>query len=161
MGDSQVAFERIGPTGYRLVTRFGLARQVKRNSVPVPGGSNLLAGSKCEEFCAATGSKEIRGWCSVLEHEMMHWSGVKMSHIFGTQAFYHRKVMFAMPDRRSLDSSTAISFRGPLRGANEDAGWQAFELSDPNLLDTALSLLGEAYRDSVAHPFPEKPQHSR
>ena len=26
-GDSQVAFEKIGPTGYRLVTRFGLARQ--------------------------------------------------------------------------------------------------------------------------------------
>jgi hypothetical protein len=69
-----------------------------------------------KNFALLPASKEIRGWCSVLEQEMMHWSGVKMSHIFGTRAFYHRKVMFAMPDRRSLDSSTAISFRGPLRG---------------------------------------------
>jgi hypothetical protein len=115
-----------------------------------------------KNFALLPASKEIRGWCSILEQEMIHWSGVKMNHIFGTRAFYHRKVMFAMlPDRHSLDRSTAISFRGPLRGANEDAGWQAFELSDPNLLDTALSLLGEAYRESVAHPFPEKPQHSR
>jgi hypothetical protein len=96
----------------------------------------------------------------------MCWTGVKVSHIFGTRAFYHRKVMFAMlPDRRSLDSSTAISFRSPLRGSNEDAVWRSFELSGPNLLDTALSLLGEAYRDSIAHPFPEntfiEPQHSR
>jgi hypothetical protein len=41
-GGSQVAFERIGPTGYRLVTRFGLATQIERNRVPVPGRSNLL-----------------------------------------------------------------------------------------------------------------------
>jgi hypothetical protein len=42
-GGSEVAFERIGPTGYRLVTRFGLARQIQRNSIPVPGRSNLPA----------------------------------------------------------------------------------------------------------------------
>jgi hypothetical protein len=42
-GGSQVAFEKIGPTGYRLVTRFGLARQIERNSIPVPGRSNLPA----------------------------------------------------------------------------------------------------------------------
>jgi hypothetical protein len=65
-----------------------------------------------KNFALLPASKEIRGWCSILEQEMMHWSGVKMSHIFGKLAFCHRKVMFAMlPDRRSLDSSTAISFR--------------------------------------------------
>jgi hypothetical protein len=119
-----------------------------------------------KNFALLPASREIRGWCSILEQEMMHWSGVKMSHIFGTRAFYHRKVMFAMlPDRRSLDSSTAISFRAPLRGSHEDASWQSFELSGPYLIDTALSLLGEAYRDSIAHPFPAitvtEPQHSR
>jgi hypothetical protein len=58
-----------------------------------------------------------------------------MSHIFGTRAFYHRKVMFAMlPDRRSLDSSTAISFRAPLRGSNEDAGWRSFNSRVPTSL---------------------------
>jgi hypothetical protein len=113
-----------------------------------------------KNFALLPASKEIRGWCSILEQEMMHWSGVKISHIFGTRAFYHRKIMFVMlPDRRGLDSSTAISFRVPLRGSNGDAAWQSFELSGPNLLDTALSLLGEAYQDSVAHPFTT--QHSR
>jgi hypothetical protein len=36
-GGGQVAFERIGPTGYRLVTRFGLATQIEQNRIPVPG----------------------------------------------------------------------------------------------------------------------------
>jgi hypothetical protein len=115
-----------------------------------------------KNFALLPASKEIREWCSILEQEMMRWTGVKMIHIFGTRAFYHRKGMFAMlPDRRSLDSSTAISFRAPVGGSNEDSGWRSFELSGPNHLDTALSLLGGAYRDSIAHPFPEKPQRSR
>ena len=119
-----------------------------------------------KNYALLPASKEIREWCSILEEEMMRWTGVKMIHIFGTRGFYHRKTMFAMlPDRRSLGSSTAISFRAPLRDLNEDAGWRSFELSGPNLLDTALSLLGEAYRDSVAHPFPTntvtEPHHSR
>jgi hypothetical protein len=105
-------------------------------------------------FALLPASDEIRGWCLILEQEMMCWTGVKMNHVFGTRAFYHRKVMFAMlPDRRSLDSSTAISFRAPRKGSNEDADWRSFELSGPNLLDTALGLLREAYRDSVVHPF--------
>jgi len=110
-----------------------------------------------KNYALLPASDEIREWCSTLEQEMMHWTGVKMSHIFGTRAFYHRKVMFAMlPDQRSLDSSTAISFRAPLRGSNEEPGWQSFELSGRYLLDTALSLLDQAYRESVAHPFPKK-----
>lgn len=110
-----------------------------------------------KNFALLPATKEIREWCSILEQEMMHWTGVTMIHIFGTRAFYHRKVMFAMlPDRRSLDSPTAISFRAPHRGSNEDPGWESFELSGPYLLDTALSLLDEAYRDSVAHPFSKR-----
>ena len=119
-----------------------------------------------KNFALLPASEEIREWCLILEQEMVHWTGVKMSHIFGTRAFHHRKVMFAMlPDRRSLDSPTAISFRTPLKASNEDAGWQSFDLSGPNLLDKALWLLDEAYRDSVAHPFPKntvtEPQHFR
>jgi hypothetical protein len=41
-GGSEVAFERIGPTGYRLVNRFGLARRIEGNRILVPGRSNLL-----------------------------------------------------------------------------------------------------------------------
>jgi hypothetical protein len=41
-GSSQVAFERIGPTGYRLVTRFGLATRIEEKRIPVPGRSKFL-----------------------------------------------------------------------------------------------------------------------
>jgi hypothetical protein len=96
-------------------------------------------------------SQEVREWCSILEQEMMRWPGVKVSHMFGTLAFHRRKVMFAMlPDKRSLDGSTAISFRG-----EAETDWQTFELAHRDLVGTALSLLGQAYKDSVTHPFPE------
>ena len=68
-----------------------------------------------KNFALLAAAPEVREWCSILEQEMMHWPGVKVGHIFGTRAFYHRKVMFAMlPDKRSLQSSTAISFIIPL-----------------------------------------------
>jgi len=99
---------------------------------------------------------------------MMHWPGVKMNHVFGTHAFYHRKVMFAMlPDKRSLDSSTAISFiTSPKDGANRAPNWQTFELTDRNLIDAALTLLEKAYRDSMLYssvdrPSPVKPGHRK
>jgi hypothetical protein len=41
-GGSQVAFERIGPTGYRLVSRFGIGRHIEGNRILVPGRSNFL-----------------------------------------------------------------------------------------------------------------------
>jgi hypothetical protein len=41
-GGSQVAFERIGPTGYRLVTRFGLATRIEEKRIPVPGRSKFM-----------------------------------------------------------------------------------------------------------------------
>jgi hypothetical protein len=41
-GRSQVAFERIGPTGYRLTTRFVLSTQVDRDPILVPGRSKPL-----------------------------------------------------------------------------------------------------------------------
>ncbi|HET6218928.1 MAG TPA: hypothetical protein VFE27_18035 [Acidobacteriaceae bacterium] len=107
--------------------------------------------------------EEVRDWCSTIGAQMMHWPGVKMNHVFGTRAFYHRKVMFAMlPDKRSLHSSTAISFITPPQDeANRDANWQTFELTDRNL-DAALVSLEKAYRDSMLYssvdrPSPRKP----
>ncbi len=107
--------------------------------------------------------EEVRDWCSTIGAQMMHWPGVKMNHVFGTRAFYHRKVMFAMlPDKRSLQSSTAISFITPPQDeANRDANWQTFELTDRNL-DAALASLEKAYRDSMLYssvdrPSPRKP----
>src|SRR6201999_1109420 len=75
------------------------------------GQSVLIWAKTMKNFALLPASPEIREWCSILEQEMMHWPGVKMNHIFGTRAFYHRKIMFAMlPDKRSLNGSTAISF---------------------------------------------------
>ena len=108
-------------------------------------------------------SPEIREWCSILEQEMMHWPGVKKSHVFGTRAFYHRKVMFAMlPDRRTLDGSTAISF---LASSKDDQDrlpdWQTFELNDRNLIKTALTSLEKAYKDSMLRSSVGTPSRTR
>jgi hypothetical protein len=102
-------------------------------------------------------SQEMRGLCLILEHEMIRWPGVKVGHIFGTLAFYHRKVMFAMlPDKRSLDSSNAISFIAPANGeANQSVKWQTFELTDRSLIDKALLSLQKAYTDSMLYSFSE------
>jgi hypothetical protein len=100
-------------------------------------------------------SDEMQEWCSILEQEMVRWPGVKVSHVFGTLAFHHRKVMFAMlPGNRSLDETTAISFRVPTGvGAIKSVDWQTFELTNPDHLGKALSLLDKAYKESVLHPF--------
>ena len=103
-------------------------------------------------------SKEMRQWCSILEKEMKRWPGVKVSHLFGTLAFHHRKVMFAMlPDKRTVDGSFAISFRAPVKGRpGQEPDWQTFELANPDLVDEALVLLDKAYKESVLHPFPDR-----
>jgi hypothetical protein len=103
-------------------------------------------------------SKEMQEWCTILEKEMKRWPGVKVSHLFGTLAFHHRKVMFAMlPDKRSLDGSSAISFRAPVNGrTGQEPDWQTFELTKPDLVNDALVLLDKAYKESVLHPFPAR-----
>jgi hypothetical protein len=102
-------------------------------------------------------SQEMRELCLILEHEMIRWPGVNVTHLFGTLAFYHRKVMFAMlPDKRSLDSSNAISFIGPPNGeANQNVKWQTFELTDRSLINKALLSLQKAYTDSMSYSFSE------
>jgi hypothetical protein len=99
-------------------------------------------------------SNELRRWCSTLEQELMQLSGVKMTHVFGTRAFYHRKVMFAMlPDRRTLEGSAAITFiASPKDYSDREPSWQIFELTGHNL-DEALVLLEQAYKLSVLRPF--------
>lgn len=89
--------------------------------------------------------------CSILGQKMLHWPGVKKYHVFGTCAFYHRKVMFAMlPDKRSLDSCTAISFKAsPRSETNLNPEWQTFELKNRALVDDALISLEKAYKDSI------------
>jgi hypothetical protein len=105
--------------------------------------------------------EETRDLCSILGGHLMQWPGVKMNHVFGTRAFYHRKVMFAMlPDRRSVESSTAISFIAPRDDEpRREADWHTFELTDCNIKG-ALVLLEKAYRDSTLHPFRDRSKSS-
>jgi hypothetical protein len=112
-----------------------------------------------KHYALLSAPEEIRDWCSILSQEMMHWPGVKMRHVFGTRAFYHRKVMFAMlPDKRCLDSSTAISFIASPNGeTTREVNWETFELTDRHLVDAALVTLEEAYRNSILYPFPDGP----
>jgi hypothetical protein len=104
-----------------------------------------------KNFALLPASNEIREWCSILEQEMLRWPGVKMGHLFGTRAFYHRKVMFAMlPDKRSLESSTAISFAtSSKQDSNRVPDWQTFDLKDRNLIAVALTSLEKAYKESM------------
>ncbi len=124
-----------------------------------------------KNFALLAAPPEIREWCSLLEQEMMHWPGVKVGHIFGTRAFYHRKVIFAMlPDKRSLESSTAISF---VASSDDDEdrtpNWQTFELKNRDLIKLALMSLEKAYKDSAlrfsadvpSRIVPRVPVHSR
>jgi hypothetical protein len=98
-------------------------------------------------YLARPATEEMQCWCSLLGKEMLHWPGVKMCHVFGTRAFYHRKVMFAvLPDKRSLDSSTAISFRESSGDATSQEDWRTFELTNRDLVNTALASLEKAYR---------------
>ena len=96
-------------------------------------------------------TEEMRDYCALLTREMLHWPGVKMYHLFGTCAFYHRKSMFAMlPDKRSLDSANAICFK--TASSNESASqddWQTFELTNLAMVSTALASLEQAYRGST------------
>ena len=96
-------------------------------------------------------TEEMRECCSILGQKMLHWPGVKMYHVFGTRAFYHRKVMFAMlPDKRSLDSCTAITFKSSATSqSNPGPEWKTFELKNRALVDDALVSLEKAYKDSI------------
>jgi hypothetical protein len=131
--------------------------------VEIMGRPCASLGKAMKNFALLPASQEIREWCSLLEQEMMHWPGVKKSHIFGTRAFYHRKVMFAMlPDKRTLDSSTAISFITSSKDdKNQLPNWQTFELKDRNLIKTALTSLEKAYKESMLRSSMDGPSFIR
>jgi hypothetical protein len=94
--------------------------------------------------------QEMRECSSILERERMSRVAIKVSHIFGILAVHPRTAMFAtLPDKRSLKSSTAISFRAPLEGgATQDTDWRTFELTSRDFLGHAVSLLNRAYKES-------------
>jgi len=110
-------------------------------------------------YLSLPATQEMQDWCSLLGKEMLHWPGVTMCHVFGTSAFYHRKVLFAiLPDKRTLNSSTAISIRHSCKSqADQDEDWQTFELTSGDLVNSVLATLEKAYRDSGLRPFSQRP----
>jgi hypothetical protein len=72
----------------------------------------------------------MRERSAILQREMMSWPTAKVGHIFGTGAFRPRKVRFAtIPDKRSLERSTAISFRAPRPFSNRTDALPVFSAS--------------------------------
>jgi hypothetical protein len=92
---------------------------------------------------------EMQDCCALLTREMLHWPGVKMYHLFGTHAFYHRKVMFAvLPGKRSLDRANTITFKTIAAShSDSDDAWHTVELNNCAVQD-ALASLEKAYEDS-------------
>jgi hypothetical protein len=71
--------------------------------------------------------------------------------------------MFAMlPDKRTLESSTAISF---ITTSKDDEkwlpNWQTFELKDRNLIKAALGSLEDAYKESMLRSSMDDPGRVR
>jgi hypothetical protein len=115
------------------------------------------------KYLTLPATPEMQGWCSILCEEMLRWPGVTMCNVFGTCAFYHRKVMFAvLPGNRSLDSFTAISIRGTSGHLyTQDDDWHTFELTTSDLLNDALASLEKAYTSSSLRPATDLSGRSR
>ena len=98
-------------------------------------------------------SQEIRHVAALLERELLSWPGVTSKPMFGMRAVYRRDTIFAMlPDKRALESPTAIAYK--LHGAKKREGqkWHRVELEigrDVALaMDFAMACLEKAYRSA-------------
>jgi hypothetical protein len=84
----------------------------------------------------------------LLSEELLQWPGVGARPMFGMRAFYYGDVVFAMlPDKRALESPTAIAYKLPVgRQRREGQKWRLFELEGERDLGNALVCLDKAYR---------------
>jgi hypothetical protein len=116
-------------------------------------------------------SEEMKEWSGLLSNEVKRWPGVSARPMFGMEAFYRKRRIFAaVPKTRALNSPTSVIFKlhGDLaRKENnswdrqrqfrdlEDsrvrelemssAGWLSFELNSAQDLHDALYWFEQAY----------------
>ena len=93
-------------------------------------------------------SQDMRRMCALLSDELLHWPGVRVRPMFGMRAIYRDAVVFAMlPDKRALESPTAIAYKLPAGGQRrETQKWQLLELENERGVVNALACLDKAYR---------------
>src|ERR1700726_4180693 len=90
--------------------------------------------------------EHIRHLCALLGQELLRWPDVSARPMFGLRAFYRGTVVFAMlPDKRALESPTAIAYKLPDRAEPKEGGkWKLFELDNDPDIGRALAVLDEA-----------------
>src|SRR5687767_778359 len=96
-------------------------------------------------------SEEMKHLSALLARELLRWPDIRMRPMFGLRAFYRRAVVFAMlPDKRALESPTAIAYKLAAGAQKEGRKWRLFELESAQDMGKALARLDEAYNEAVA-----------
>ena len=107
-------------------------------------------------------SEEMKAWSAALEAELIEWPRVSGRSMFGFNALYRGKRIFAvLPRTRGVGNSNSLAFKlegaGPrvLARLSKDprvnstmmraSRWFAFELGSERDLKDALDWLGRAY----------------
>jgi hypothetical protein len=119
--------------------------------------------------------EEMKEWSALLASEIQRWPEVNSRPMFGMQAFYRKRRIFAaVPKTRALNSPTSVIFKLhgqlPTKGAQpwdrqrqfhdlEDsrlrelemssAGWLSFELNSAEDLRDALYWFEQAYNKAT------------
>jgi hypothetical protein len=93
-------------------------------------------------------SEEMRRMCVMLGDEMLRFGlRVRAHPMFGMQAFYRGKIVFAMlPDKRAFENADSIMYK-LASGAEKSEGkkWKLFKLGAVENLSSALEILDKAY----------------
>lgn len=96
----------------------------------------------------------MRHVSALLERELLSWPGVTSKPMFGMRAVYRRDTIFAiLPDKRALESATAIGYK--LHGAEKREGrkWHLGELEIGRDIEfamaAAMACLEKAYRSAA------------
>lgn len=86
----------------------------------------------------------------MLERELLSWPGVTSKPMFGMRAVYRRNTIFAMlPDKRALESPSAIAYKLHAAEKREGQKWRLVELEIGRgvafAMDAATACLEKAY----------------
>ena len=97
---------------------------------------------------------EMQRWCERLESEVSSWPGVTARPMFGMNAYYRGKAIFAaIPRTRAMNTAYSLLIKRPsadvrqarASGRGPGAGWVTIELESEADIAGALGELGRAY----------------
>ena len=156
--------ERIGGKDARYdrnqIKRILLVERKSSQEALQPRGSETV--KKTSRHSLPAISEEMKAWSAALEAELIEWPRVSGRSMFGFNALYRGKRIFAvLPRTRGVGNSNSLAFKlegaGPrvLARLSKDprvnstmmraSRWFAFELCSQRDLKDALDWLGRAY----------------